>query len=286
MIKVCENCVGDYEPTVGKRQRFCSDDCSRAWWASHKEARKRYTYTCHNCGKEYRAKSKDRDQFCSRECAFAFKTATKEQREQDEAQGIGSFCAVYFPQCIECGDVFTAQRDGCLVCSRQCSLARGRRLWREYKEALGRNAGRIETVVCQQCGKTFKQKVYNQVKRYCSSQCARKAWAIANPKKKARMRKRHHQTRRARKYGNGAVDHIDSIHVFERDNWTCGICGRKVDKGLVCPHPGSPSLDHIIPLAAGGTHTLGNVQLAHFMCNSIKGASGGGQLRLGFGLSI
>ena len=31
-----------------------------------------------------------------------------------------------------------------------------------------------------------------------------------------------------------------------------------------------PSVDHMIPIAKGGTHTWDNVQLAHRYCNSIK----------------
>lgn len=34
----------------------------------------------------------------------------------------------------------------------------------------------------------------------------------------------------------------------------------------------APTLDHIIPLAAGGTHEPSNCQCAHFSCNSAKGA--------------
>jgi len=39
---------------------------------------------------------------------------------------------------------------------------------------------------------------------------------------------------------------------------------------LKAPHPLSMSIDHIIPLSRGGTHEPDNVQLAHFICNSIK----------------
>jgi 5-methylcytosine-specific restriction endonuclease McrA len=31
-------------------------------------------------------------------------------------------------------------------------------------------------------------------------------------------------------------------------------------------------MDHIVPFAAGGTHEPANVQLAHRVCNSRKGA--------------
>lgn len=31
-----------------------------------------------------------------------------------------------------------------------------------------------------------------------------------------------------------------------------------------------PSIDHVIPISKGGTHTWDNVRLAHHHCNSIK----------------
>jgi 5-methylcytosine-specific restriction endonuclease McrA len=48
------------------------------------------------------------------------------------------------------------------------------------------------------------------------------------------------------------------------------------------PHPLSATLDHIIPLLEGGTHTRQNAQLAHKKCNASKNASPhcGSQLRL------
>ena len=46
----------------------------------------------------------------------------------------------------------------------------------------------------------------------------------------------------------------------------CGICGMPVDKSLKYPHPMSPSVDHIIPCARGGSDDLDNLQLAHRKC--------------------
>ena len=51
----------------------------------------------------------------------------------------------------------------------------------------------------------------------------------------------------------------------------CGICGRPVDFTLRYPHPLSPCIDHIIPIAKGGHPSdLDNLQLAHFTCNRQK----------------
>ena len=51
----------------------------------------------------------------------------------------------------------------------------------------------------------------------------------------------------------------------------CGICGKPVDFSLKYPHPMSPCIDHIIPVARGGHPSdLDNLQLAHWTCNRQK----------------
>jgi 5-methylcytosine-specific restriction endonuclease McrA len=51
----------------------------------------------------------------------------------------------------------------------------------------------------------------------------------------------------------------------------CRLCGDPMMMGQAVPHPKAPTIDHVIPLAKGGTHEPANVQAAHFLCNSIKG---------------
>ncbi len=51
----------------------------------------------------------------------------------------------------------------------------------------------------------------------------------------------------------------------------CGICGKTIDFKLKYPHPLSPCIDHIIPLARGGHPSdISNLQLAHWTCNRQK----------------
>ena len=51
----------------------------------------------------------------------------------------------------------------------------------------------------------------------------------------------------------------------------CGICGKPVDFTLKYPHPLSPCIDHIIPIAKGGHPSdIENLQLAHGTCNRQK----------------
>ena len=51
----------------------------------------------------------------------------------------------------------------------------------------------------------------------------------------------------------------------------CGICGKPVDFSYKYPHPLSPTIDHIIPVAKGGHPSdMDNLQLAHRCCNREK----------------
>ena len=52
----------------------------------------------------------------------------------------------------------------------------------------------------------------------------------------------------------------------------CAICGRPVDLQLQWPHPGSASVDHVIPVSRGGHLTAQeNLALVHLQCNMRKG---------------
>jgi 5-methylcytosine-specific restriction enzyme A len=51
-------------------------------------------------------------------------------------------------------------------------------------------------------------------------------------------------------------------YVFDRDDHTCQICGATEDL----------TIDHIIPLAAGGTNDISNFQTLCQSCNSRKGS--------------
>lgn len=69
--------------------------------------------------------------------------------------------------------------------------------------------------------------------------------------------------------------------VAERDGWSCHLCGRLVRQIAGTAHePLGATVDHLVPIAAGGLHTWDNVALAHRRCNLKRGAAGIVQLRL------
>lgn len=69
------------------------------------------------------------------------------------------------------------------------------------------------------------------------------------------------------------VEDVDPFVVLDRDGWECHICGDAIDPELKSPALMSWSIDHVIPLAKGGTHGYSNCKAAHRVCNSRKGAS-------------
>lgn len=95
-----------------------------------------------------------------------------------------------------------------------------------------------------------------------ASRARARAWAKANPEKNRELQHR----RRARLRG-AAVGPIDLDALW---TGTCAICGRDLDRALRHPDPESPTVDHIIALARGGTHTQDNLQWAHRVCNIRK----------------
>ena len=123
---------------------------------------------------------------------------------------------------------------------------------------------------CETCGDSFdahRNSGFYQVK-YCKP-CGH-AWIKKLYKYEESLKRAGSHKTRCKKYG-GRFTVVNSLVVFERDKWLCGLCGTSVDQELLWPDPMSKSLDHIRPLSLRGDHSYENVQLAHLRCNISKG---------------
>lgn len=190
-----------------------------------------------------------------------------------------------FRACIICGKEYEVKGKS-LVCSNECRKADGRNKYyadHDHNLELAKKRWvtterqrRIdkfvsETKKCEWCGESFTTE-YGDVRRtYCSQTCA---------KRKERHDKHYSNSAIKRYKAERNGEKVKAVEIYERDKWVCQICNKRVNKCLNYPHPMSASLDHIIPIADGGTHTRVNVQLAHLRCNVSIGVGGVKQARL------
>jgi 5-methylcytosine-specific restriction endonuclease McrA len=75
--------------------------------------------------------------------------------------------------------------------------------------------------------------------------------------------------------GSDWIKPLERRAVYERDNWTCQICGEPVDITAHFNSDRYPSLDHIIPRSAQliPDHSPTNLRTACRLCNSKRGAA-------------
>lgn len=117
----------------------------------------------------------------------------------------------------------------------------------------------------------------------CSWSCAqyrrnaegrgRRGFKSDEERRTARLERWQGKNRRRRALKRGAKSEPYTLEeIAARDEFRCGICSDPVGMDLRRPDRGSPTIDHVQPIVLGGDDTKANVQLAHFGCNSRKGA--------------
>lgn len=128
---------------------------------------------------------------------------------------------------------------------------------------------------CKDCIKVANKKSYdaNREDRIARS----RAWNLAHPERHYALHRAYwarrwfdvmagHHRRRAERAGVVTED-VNLAALWTGD---CGICGGPIDQSVRYPEPDSPSIDHIVPLSAGGPHVADNIHFTHLRCNRIK----------------
>jgi 5-methylcytosine-specific restriction endonuclease McrA len=180
-------------------------------------------------------------------------------------------------QCTECGQPFTTSEARQVLCSRACRsrVAQRRTTVTRYPDRVTlarRTLNQVAPLVivptagegawtagnCALCSEPFVSRLRTIT---CSIQCQARL-------KADRMHEKGHRYRA--RLRAAYVAPVNRALIYLRDEYTCQLCHLPVDMTTLSPQPFAPSLDHVIPLARGGTHELNNVQLAHVICNSIK----------------
>lgn len=160
-------------------------------------------------------------------------------------------------RCPYCGDVMANKRRkqcGKPDCKRAFNALRMRKWQRDYKAKHG------EWYPTAQHG--------DGQRAYCRRRVAEQGhWRQRYPARAALADAR----RRMRMEQAATGETFAPLDVHTRDDWVCQLCQRAIDPEVVWPDPMSASVDHIVPLSKGGTHSMINVQSAHLRCNSSKG---------------
>lgn len=242
-----------------ERKAYCRGICRPHYEAERGYDRK--SATCVACGVEYQRARRATTDWCP-PCAYRSPARSAAAKRRPSRRTKWPTSPVYFPTCPTCWATFTARRPR-VYCTPACYPVKALPPGHSAKPCAGCGAPK-ENYRARWCDTCRETRLGDH----------RKAWRAKRPKGQENNR------RRARHFG---VDYepIKNRDVFERDGWLCGICGERIDKRLKYPNPRSASLDHVVPMSRGGSHTYSNVQASHWICNTNKGArSAGDQLAL------
>lgn len=212
--------------------------------------------TCRQCGRSYPEGTRSGKWFCSADCQAL---AARERRAARRVAILGD------RECRTCGLLIPLSvRSDANHCSVKCQQAAWYLANDERLKAAAREWGRLNPEQRARAGRAWYER-----NRERAAQLARE-WRAANPDR-VRASSRESAARRRARLRNAVVEDFTFAEMWLRDEGRCWICSHSVDPSTAWPDPMSPSIDHVIPLALGGDHTLSNCSLSHLRCNIRKG---------------
>ena len=184
--------------------------------------------------------------------------------------------------CVMCAEPFEARSVRSKLCSDRCRKARAASWYRDYYAA-----GKAYDSACSSCGKGMRSggaslgageamclecrrqvHGYRGYKRGCRCATCR---AGVSERETERRRGGAAPTPGSRNGRGTWIDPVKRHRIYERDGWSCGLCGLETLKRYVAGDPLSPSLDHVVPRSLGGGNEDENLRTAHIKCNAIRG---------------
>lgn len=236
----CRGCGTAIAPSCrrGRPRVWCSDACKPA-----KAPRPKIAGICVGCGGKFEGQAGK--MYCGDKCKYRAKTRIPCTR----CKGPTGWTAGQRPRtgkaiCRPC-------RSAVAVCPGRPGVAR-----RDTA------ADPFDVWTCGYCGLGCKRPaVKGQRPKWCSAQCgANAAWNRRRAREKAAF-----------------VEDVSPAAVFAADGYRCHLCDQMTDPLERVPHPKAPTVDHVVPLAKGGTHERANCRTACFRCNCGKQDRGGGE---------
>jgi len=237
----CPWCKGDFTQVGhGDRRKYCSPTCQHAALAEYRRCRTRVRQ-CVVCGKDFRrVLHGDAGLCCGRTCGWKL----LKQRVAQRPPHLKPSPIVRLPPtpklqaCSQCGVTYEFHKRP--FCSQKCS-------WRASHPHPIQH--------CRNCGV---QLPWGRPK-YCETCAPKIAKQISRAKRRVHLREAFREP-------------VFLREIWLRDGGVCHLCRKPVPLHLKVPKFLAPTLDHLTPLSRGGLHERANIALAHFICNSTRGA--------------
>lgn len=280
--KRCIECGGPFQTSeTHSWQKYCSPKCGKRYRRKHN---KNHKHTCSGCGEEFET-HRIENKYCSRECfqlntprvvLVEWQCLSCGEEMETQTNDAGSYCSDECSErgadlvCSWCHESYYGHQLS-EYCSDECSAESDKD--KALIGARARHYAQWPLRECGECGDEFRPAYGSKRRSFCSRDCAR-----AYGRRKYRVGGTFNQ--RARKVMRDLYGFVPPLmyeptnreDILIRDGWRCQICGGAIPKDAEHPDDDSPAIDHVVALANGGAHTPENMQAAHFMCNSYKGA--------------
>lgn len=215
--------------------------------------------TCLSCGVEFRRTRsvKTQRKCCSRACGFAYLRRVKTLARLDLAFRKAVERKEQLRDCLVCGE--RCHRPSAIVCRNDACR----------KRVAADRAPHGEN--CQTCSASLEYRAGKARSKFCSARCRRRSTRARADRRRYRL---IDKVRRRTRMRGLLYEAVDPFKVFERDGWHCVICGCSTPREKRGSYENdAPELDHVIPLARGGSHTYANTQCACRDCNIKKGSA-------------
>jgi len=262
----CQGCGVIYrKPPSRSGSRYCSQTCKHKFARTSAPSTPR-TKACARCGKCFHVPPSEfaKTKFCSHACAYPPRTINCEtcgkliNRPRLAQRYCNRACVPirsFERPCDRCGESFLvepSQANTARFCSRDCQ---NQRILKD----------------CAFCGAIMEVvPTRADVQRFCDLKCYAKWQSVykvgenspswTGGKRAAWARSR---VRRGAAIKATITENISRTHVILTYGHHCYICNRALTRREI-------SIDHVIPLSRGGSHTLDNLRVCCKSCNSRK----------------
>jgi hypothetical protein len=288
-VFTCQHCNNEFESM--RQKKFCSLKCCEKSTLKYSKTGKKCEvcdnlfkvdkinkYYCSNECKDIARKKQNKIRITSdkyKEYQKKYRQANKERLEELERQrqerekhknytnkinqylngANGPSVRIYIKEDLLTGELFVTKNN-----QKKFKTLANAKAWIGTNVVSISNKRAIDKT-CKHCNKQYTGK---RTTHYCSKSCKKE-----HTKESVKIYR--YNARQKRRTIEKKGDRIIKDLVYERFGYICCHCGVNtfnVIRGI--QHPHEPTIDHVIPLAKGGTHTYHNVQLLCRSCNSRK----------------